>query len=53
MYKKKFKYKASSSNSRTSGLAYDSNETKPYIPPTEFDPEVGLIFGKNVESPLR
>lgn len=54
MYRKNYKYKVSGSvNNNTSGFAYNSNETKPYIPPTEFDPEVGLIFGNNVESPLR
>lgn len=56
MYKTKFKYSTSGSSNtadNTSGFAYSSNETKPYIPPTEFDPEVGLQFGRNLEAPLR
>lgn len=56
MYKTKYKYRSSGSSNtsdNTNGFAYSSNETKPYIPPTEFDPDIGLQFGRNIEAPLR
>jgi len=54
IYKRKYKYKASGVNSATnSGAAYDSNQVKPYMPPTEFDADTGLQFGNIVEAPLR
>ncbi len=55
IYLRKFRYK--SANTTTSqaypNMGYSSTQTKPYIPPTEFDPEVGLQFGRNIEAPLR
>lgn len=56
IYNAKYRYKSNGSgntSSSSSGSAYDSNQVKPYIPSTEFDPEVGLQFGNIVEAPLR
>lgn len=54
IYKTNYKYKIDiNSGSPKSNFSYDANVTKPYIPPTEFDPDVGLQFGNNVEPPLR
>jgi len=54
IYGTKYKYKSGEKSRPSSSSApYDSNEIKPYIPPTEFDPEVGLQFGSITESPLR
>lgn len=31
---------------------FNSGETKPYIPPTNFDPDSALPFGSDLEAPL-
>ena len=52
MYHTKYKY---SSGNRTNGnndFNLNSGETKPYIPPTDFDPTSGLPFGQILEAPL-
>lgn len=57
IYQTKYNYKATTnenggSRQTASDFPMTSNEVKPYIPPTEFDPNVGLKFGNNVEAPL-
>lgn len=67
-YNKTYRY-ATSSSSGKSGRAYvpkgsagdfdfddpmfSSNETKSYIPPTEFNPDSVLPFGADIGAPLR
>lgn len=39
-------------NPSSSGSGYDSNDVKPYIPPTDFDPDSFQPFGSVLDSPL-
>jgi len=41
-----------SDNDPTSFDDFPSNEVKPYIPPTEFDPESSMPFGAALDAPL-
>ncbi len=38
--------------SPTSFNDFPSNEVKPYIPPTEFDPDSSMPFGSALDAPL-
>jgi len=55
MYQTKFKYRTNNSNNSSSsqGFSSDNFETKPYIPPTDFDPDSSNPFGAALEAPLR
>lgn len=44
--------KSARSNSTSTGIS-GIEETKPYIPPTEFDPQASNPFGSALEAPLR
>ncbi len=49
-----------SSNNASSSPSYDdlvpfdpsNNVTKPYVPPTEFDPDAATPFGRTLDAPL-
>lgn len=54
LYGTPYRYKTKTSN-RPGGAAMGSGSAggvKPYIPPTEFDPDSALPFGDILESPL-
>jgi hypothetical protein len=51
-YLYKVNKKSGTSNSASSGVS-DLDEIKPYIPPTEFDPNSVNPFGSALEAPLR
>lgn len=56
LYGVPYRYKAKSSGktkSNTTSDFPDVDEVKPYIPPTEFDPESSNPFGSSLEAPLR
>jgi hypothetical protein len=48
-----YKVKARSKTNSTSTGVPDLDEVKPYVPPTEFDPESSNPFGSLLEAPLR
>lgn len=51
MYDKSYNYK--SSNKKSSEFSSTpSDEVKPYIPPTEFDPVSGLPFNSELDAPF-
>lgn len=67
MYGKTYRYTVSSGNRsgksylpKDAGVDYgfgddaifNSGETKPYIPPTNFNPDSGLPFGSDLDAPL-
>ncbi len=56
LYGYQYKYKINSKNKSGAGgdfSASASNEVKPYIPPTEFNPESANPFGGVLDQPLR
>lgn len=56
LYNVEYKYKIKSSSKRTSSsseFSYsDPDEVKPYIPPTEFDPDSFNPFGEVLDAPI-
>ena len=64
MYGTTYKYPYTGGSSSSSGRRYisdsdptnfndfPSNEVKPYIPPTDFNPESSMPFGSALDSPL-
>jgi hypothetical protein len=52
-YTYKLKKSSRSNMNSSSGDFSGIEETKPYIPPTEFDPESSNPFGSLLEAPLR
>ena len=58
MYHTTYKYQVKSSNrgrgSNATGPEWsDPEEVKPYIPPTEFNPESAQPFGSTLDAPVR
>lgn len=52
LYGTTYRYRVNSSKSgKGSGLSADGG-VKPYIPPTEFDPDTGLPFGDALDAPF-
>jgi hypothetical protein len=49
----KYKVKSKSSGNDMNYSFSDPNEVKPYIPPTEFDPESADPFGGLLDAPIR
>jgi hypothetical protein len=54
LYKDTYKYKMKSSASRSSNSSFSpsTEELKPYIPPTEFNPEAYNPFGEILDAPI-
>lgn len=54
MYGTHYRYgiKGKSNNSAKSDIYSDPNETKPYIPPTEFNPNAVNPFGSTLDAPI-
>jgi len=58
MYRTKYKYSTNNSGNSSRSFNgsgdfnFDSSETKPYIPPTDFNPDSGLPFGEVLEAPI-
>lgn len=55
LYGTPYRYKMSKSQGNTTGAAsstFSDTEIKPYIPPTEFDPDAYNPFGSALEAPL-
>lgn len=50
LYGTTYKYKVSSSSG--GGAGRSGGGVKPYIPPTEFDPDTGMPFGDVLDAPL-
>lgn len=48
----RYKLKARSANSNNSSSYDDLDEIKPYIPPTEFNPNSPNPFGKILDAPI-
>lgn len=56
MYQTKYNYRSNANNNSNSTYSNssptDTNVTKPYIPPTDFDPISGLPLIPELEAPL-
>ena len=51
LYEKHYKYAMKDSSSGSGSSSMD-DEIKPYVPPTEFDPESSNPFGKVLDAPI-
>jgi hypothetical protein len=52
LYGTTYKYKVGKSSNSNVGEGFNTGETKPYIPPTEFDADSYLPFGNTLDAPL-
>lgn len=54
MYKTSYRYaiKTSRKTSNSNSFNYEDDEIKPYIPPTEFNPESHSPFGDLLDAPI-
>lgn len=52
LYNEDYKYFSSREVADLSGAEADENAVKPYIPPTEFNPESSNPFGAVLDAPL-
>lgn len=52
LYGTTYKYRRKSAQGGAGGTA-SSDGVKPYIPPTDFDPDMGLPFGGTLDAPFR
>lgn len=50
LYGTTYKYRTKTSSGSVGGAS--DGGVKPYIPPTEFDPDMGLPFGSTLDAPL-
>lgn len=56
LYGLPYRYKMGRAQASTSGISSDAlsdTAVKPYIPPTEFDPDSSNPFGSTLEAPVR
>lgn len=56
LYGTTYRYKMGKSQGNNTGIGSDalsSSDVKPYIPPTEFDPDSHNPFGSVLEAPVR
>jgi len=51
LYGTTYKYRRKNVQGGTVGTA-SSDGVKPYIPPTDFDPDMGLPFGSTLDAPM-
>lgn len=52
LYGTTYKYRTNTGISKGSSGEFSSGGVKPYIPPTEFDADMGLPFGEVLDAPL-
>lgn len=52
LYGTTYKYRTKASLGSTTGGGTADGGVKPYIPPTDFDPDMGLPFGSTLDAPF-
>lgn len=52
LYGTTYRYRNSNSSSMGSQGSFEAGGIKPYMPPTDFDPDMGLPFGSALDAPF-